>query len=286
MDIKNRIKLNTGMITESEYVKKEEYLNEGIEFFKNSKRVEKFVKKVSAAKVKQPALAPLEAKLNQLVIGFRELETKYKTVKTPEAKAEVKELYSTLVKENKELISLLNKEAIFKALKVSGLAISAVAIASFGVVFFDNIGSWISGVAGREGAKLQNISSEAKLVGTEKIKQGIANADPTAAATSWMTFGLWSSNPAYKSINDQYNNILGEIGTNKANEIAGNLKAEIAGAKMADSAKVVGGIAGLGALGVLITNIRKKLTGNKDIERLNGLYLKLKQKEAPAAVAK
>jgi hypothetical protein len=279
MDIKNRIKLNTGMITESEYNKKEEYLNEGIVFFKNSKRIEKFAKKVSAAKIKQPILAPLEIKLNQLTLGFKELETKYKTVKTPEQKKEVQELYSTLTKENKELINLLNKEAMFKALKISGLAISAIAIAAFGIAFFDNIGNWISGIVGREGAKIQNISTEAKLSAANVIKSGIATTDPTAAATSWMTFGLWSSNPAYKAINDQYNNILGEVGTNKANEIAGGIKADVAGSQMGDNAKVFGSVAGLGALGVLVAGIRKKLVGNKDIERLNNLYLKLKEKE-------
>jgi len=100
-------------------------LQEGIVFFKDSKRIENtisiFEKKLSKIKVSSDKRKDVElilSGLKDIYSKFKKLEDEYKTSKN---KGKVKEKYKTLKRDNNLLLKKVNEESIKKTLKVLGL---------------------------------------------------------------------------------------------------------------------------------------------------------------------
>jgi molecular chaperone GrpE (heat shock protein) len=98
-----------------------EQLNEGLVFFKNSKRINKYIEKLQKQNP-DGQIDELVEKLKKISDDFKEAEDLYGRGKREEARA----LYNSLKGNNDELVKILNKETIKKSLINAGLVALAL----------------------------------------------------------------------------------------------------------------------------------------------------------------
>ena len=109
----NEIRKNAGL--------EKKYLVEGIKYFKDSKRIEKYIKKIQKGNV-DGSLNELTDKLRETAKDFQEVESLYEKG----YKIKAKRLHQELKSNNKDLIKILNKETIKKSLINAGIAAVAL----------------------------------------------------------------------------------------------------------------------------------------------------------------
>lgn len=111
----------------------EEELNEGIKFFKTSKKIKSAIKKVKKElyKLEDEQIEPVRKfilKAEQIANKFDALENLYRNAKTKQEKQNLKLEYKLVEEENNKLISMIKQEDFKKVLKGSLVAIGIVAI--------------------------------------------------------------------------------------------------------------------------------------------------------------
>jgi len=126
------------------------YITEGLVFFKTSKRLEKYIKKLEK-KNKDGAIDILINKLKDTRANFVKVEAMHKNGERKKAK----ELYKKLRTDNVGIVRMMRKDSMKKALitaGVAGLALTAVGFAVYGMGGFGIAGAKIaSGVGALKG---------------------------------------------------------------------------------------------------------------------------------------
>jgi hypothetical protein len=125
MELREEILQNSGFSSD------QILLTEGIRFFKHSKRLKKFAGKimdkvgkykgVSVGSETKRKLVELAKRINNAATDFEKLEIKFTKATGPEKK-ELKNKYKTTKDKYVEILKLLRKEEVKKALKVIGVA--------------------------------------------------------------------------------------------------------------------------------------------------------------------
>lgn len=127
------------------------YLEEGLKYFRKSKKLSKLAKKITIKAAKNPELEKGAVSLTKLASGYKDIEDKFisKKINRKTAKGEIvalKALHSDAQKE-------IKKAAFVKAAKIAGIAVS---VAGAGVLMnhlmpqlFTGLASNIAGIFGK-----------------------------------------------------------------------------------------------------------------------------------------
>jgi hypothetical protein len=147
MELREEILLNSG------YSDNEIVLTEGIRFFKNSKRLRKLanvildkVNKTKDPRVNKKELINLVKKIEFVAQKFEKVEIKFASSKDSGEKKDLKSKYKLLRTKYIEILKILRKEEVKKALKVLGL-VGAVAGVVVLLLYFLNLNAVGSAVA-------------------------------------------------------------------------------------------------------------------------------------------
>lgn len=110
----------------------DEYIVEGIKFFKNSVRLDKLIKKIEVEDIykNNADVKKFIALAKEIKMDFMTIENKYAKA-SKEEKADIKMEYKNLSSKNYKLIQLINKETFKKALKGTGIALGVLSILFF-----------------------------------------------------------------------------------------------------------------------------------------------------------
>lgn len=166
-------------------------INEGLVFFKNSKRLNKLSLKMDrkSAKAKNPIykqeLEKVSQKMKQAANDFEVLENKYKAAKTSADKSKIKEEFKGLRNHFSDLVGMINKETTKKAIMAVGLG----ALTAFSVF---SLYGFIATAGGVQPALASATAEAAKLLGNartavgERLRTafGALKSDPTSIPTA------------------------------------------------------------------------------------------------------
>jgi len=189
MELREEILINSGY-SDSDIV-----LTEGIRFFKNSKRLKKLaatiIKKAEKAKDKTQlkGVLTLAAKIKLIADEFEKVEIGFSSAKG-EKKANLKEKYRSLRTKHIEIIKILRREEVKKALKILGLVglVAGVVVLLLHLLSTNAVGTAMSYIAtGKQGiptdaAGVNNLINAAKsgeasaVAKIDAITKGIQSA--------------------------------------------------------------------------------------------------------------
>ena len=143
-----------------------EELEEGIRFFKASKRLEKLAKSLERKANRNPEVLSLVPKVRQAAKSFKTVEDSFANGTLTKAKAKAK--LNTLKKQYSAIMKELRKKEIKDALKIAGIA-AAVAGVIAAIVFGNRLISQMALMSGH------NV-----IAGTAKLTQGNATVPKSA----------------------------------------------------------------------------------------------------------
>jgi endo-alpha-1,4-polygalactosaminidase (GH114 family) len=121
------------------------YLSEGLVFFKNSKRIRKYIQKMKDKN--------FDGRIDDVVKKFEESAKNFEKAERMHAsgdRASAKSLYNSYKRDNADLIKTLNKDSVKKAVIAAGagaLVLNAVLKVTTGVSLFSRIGDFASAKA-------------------------------------------------------------------------------------------------------------------------------------------
>lgn len=99
------------MTIKEEMLRNAGILNEGVAFFKTSKKLYKFALKIQKKVDKNPKLMPLLKEIEKLAGDFEKLEEQYKNSKKAD-KQKIKKNYDTLKKRYNKVLDTINRKSI------------------------------------------------------------------------------------------------------------------------------------------------------------------------------
>ena len=150
-------------------------LEEGLVFFKNSKRLTKLAFKMDkkSNKAKNPVyreeLQKLSTKMKEAAKDFEVLENKYKAARGSDKK-KVKEEFAGLKKNYSDLVSMVNKETVRKAILSVGLG-ALTAFSIFNLYGFIVSAGGLSPAVATATAEASKLLSGARNVVTQRLEK-------------------------------------------------------------------------------------------------------------------